>query len=269
MSGYVGTVRRILNRKSKRAVMEQLHRRFEVVDKKMAVIDLVAQTCERSISEIVAMHTLTPLSRAFALDNINVPYGEDLNKDRLRNHAGKFSASYPQCCPACIEEDLDSLGVSYWRRHHLIRGIRHCLKHPEVELISIRTAKAFAQEPAHHVEVRSIIKAHSLCSESIVGNEFVRRYAGICEGLLNTKSPIGKAGAAAAMRAQANRLGLKLSTSVSSHTLHNLIQSSAPEKWLLDHFPKFLVQRRSSDLEQNCLPSPKHVAAETFVLASA
>lgn len=269
VGGYMGTVRRVLDCKSKRGVMDKLHQRFEAVDRKMAVIDVVAQTCERPMSEIVAMHTLTPLSRAFALDNINVPYGEDLNKDRLRNHAGKFSATYPQCCPACIEEDLDLFGISYWRRHHLVRGIGHCVKHSDVELISIRTAKAFSQEPAHYFGGRSIIKTHSQRSESIVSNEFVRRYAGICEGLLNTKSPIGKAGAAAAMRAQADRLGFKLSTSVNSQTLHNLIQSSAPKKWLLDHFPKFLVQRRSSDLEKNCLPSPTHVASETFVLASA
>ena len=213
VGGYVGTMQRILNRKSKRAVIKQLRKGFDVVDDKLAVIDLVANLSERSISEIVAMHTLTPLSRAFALDNINMPYGEDLNKERLRGHAGKFSASFPQCCRACVEKDLDS-GISYWRRHHLIRGVGHCLEHPYVELVSIKTAKPFTQEPAHHLKISSITEANFQSDENIVGNEFVRRYAGICEGLLNTKSPIGKAGAAAAMRAQASRLGLNLSTSV-------------------------------------------------------
>lgn len=268
VGGYLGTMRRVLNRKSKRAVIQQLRREFEVVDDEMTVIDLVAQLCERSIGDIVAMHTLTPLSRAFALDNINVSYGDDLNRDRLRGHCGKFSAPFPQCCPACIQKDLDS-GISFWRRHHLIRGIGHCLEHPHVELISIKTANPFTEEPAHHLKLSSTTNTDSQSPENIAGNEFVRRYAGICEGLLNTKSPIGKAGAAAAMRAQASRLGLNLSTSVNSRVLHDLIQSNAPKKWLIDHFPKFLVQRRSSDLEQNCFPSPKHVSAETFVLASA
>lgn len=269
LSGYIGTLRQFVNSSSKSTAILQLHKRFgSTGDKRRATTDLVAQVCERSLGEIVTMHTLTPLSRAFAVQNCDLPYGDDLNQDRLRTIAGRYSAFYPQCCPACIAEDMDSLGVSYWRRHHLIRGIDYCTKHPNLELIPITAPDSFSKEPAHYLETHRPGKMITHRSENVMDNEFIRRYVRICEGLLHTKSPIGKIRAAEAMRLQANKLELGLSSSIHATKLPELIQSLAPKNWLVHHFPKAAGHSRTSGFEKNCMPNQRHVAAETIVLAA-
>ncbi|MGI0036022.1 MAG: TniQ family protein [Nitrososphaera sp.] len=201
VAGYVGNLRQFLSLRSNAATIIELHHRSGPDgSKKRSVINLLAAASGKSAEDVVAQHTLAPLSRAFAIDDVDCKHGADRNQTRLRVHGARFSSAYPQYCPLCAVEDKDFWGLSYWRRYHLICGIDHCLKHQETALISVSTQRPFTYSPDYHYSKLQSVGQDNGSPGKFFVDPFVRRYAEICAGLLETKLPIGRLSMAAAVR---------------------------------------------------------------------
>lgn len=54
------------------------------------------------------------------------------------------------CCPACVEEDLDFHGTSYWRRTHQLLGATRCEKH-ERPLVCVNDVESFLKAPSREI----------------------------------------------------------------------------------------------------------------------
>ena len=60
--------------------------------------------------------------------------GKSISKLNIEQQLG-FGGSkvrqlnYLRYCPVCYQEDLETLGESYWRTHHQIIGVFYCSKH--------------------------------------------------------------------------------------------------------------------------------------------
>ena len=270
VSGYVGTVRQMFNLKSNKTTIRELHRRFEPDGgRSKLVIELVAEASCKSLEEVVQLHTLAPLSRAFAIENADCSHGSEQNKTRLRIHGNRLSTAYPQYCPSCAAEDREFWGLSYWRRYHQIHGIGYCLKHQHTTLIEVRNERAFENSPIYYLERKKYDEQGEPTKDQSRTHEFVRRYADICAGLLEISQPIGRSAVNAAICSRAHSLGLRISSSAQSTVFHDLIQTHAPKDWLQRYFPKFSGKQQSANLEQCCISAGKIISSDQLILLCA
>lgn len=85
-------------------------------------------------------------------------------------------------CPACIHEDKEDLGYSYWRRSHQLPSSFWCDKHPNERLHWAKTDTPFDRLPEHWLE-ESKTEAQSI-PEDIREHPGVQKFEEACQHML-------------------------------------------------------------------------------------
>lgn len=143
---------------------------------------LVAKILGLKISDVLRLHTLSPLRNAFGADLIE-PRNLELETQAVRVLG---LAQTPRFCCSCIDENLHEYGCSYWHRIHFIKGAEFCVYHPSSALINADNAKFSRSLP--HIELERARHANQAWVEPKVRRlepsslEF--RYLKVCQSIL-------------------------------------------------------------------------------------
>lgn len=92
-----------------------------------STVGLIAQILGRAPRDFVEQHTLLPWWLVVCRQNCLEEDGQ-LRFSSLAQ-AIQPQRSYVSLCPACVSEDLQFHGFSYWRRGHQLDGAYECSKH--------------------------------------------------------------------------------------------------------------------------------------------
>lgn len=261
--GYLGKLRQFLNLRSNFKAVDALRGRFEIGEKNRPPnIYLLASAAGKSVEDVVAEHTLTPLSRAFTVHDVNDTVARGLNRRQLRYYGQRIGSPLPQYCADCIAEDIEFLGLSYWRRYHLIRGVDYCLKHREALLVRVNSKNLFSFCPQQYA-----LNAHIThqAPHVIPPHPFTKRYADICSGLLDMRRPPGKWALARVLELRLRDF-LRFTYEGNSTLLFDMLVKQSPPEWLERHFPDFTSSQQQLTFDRRCMNENQSVAAEKVVL---
>ena len=263
ISGYAGKLRQFLNLSTNRAVLDALRERFKIdPGKKQPTIYLLASAAGMSVEHLVMQHTLAPFCRAFTVHDLEETNTREMNQTWLRDRVNRHSSMLPQYCPSCVAEDLEFWGISYWRRYHLIRGVDHCLKHENAQLVSVGAKHPFSFCPHHYL---SNAQTTDISIPVVSLRPFVKRYADICSDLLEMKQPIGKR---VFIEVLEHRLQELQSVEVGRNStfLFDRVVKKTPSEWLTKHFPDFTSPQQRVTFDRWCVTANRPIAAEWIVL---
>lgn len=227
---------------------------------------VLAALAGASPDSIITGHTLLPFARAVRAAGACVPHKD--SDDVL----GRAALTFPfgntaklQLCPACVTEDINFHGVSYWRRAHQLKGVVFCTKHA-CGLRSVQT-KRWDILPEHLADEAEAptpdIVEHALSSPVI------RRYEEVCSFLAMRVRPFAMESVSRLIQDRAQVICPTSSTQARRLSTMALAQVGGP--WLINQFPG-LHERRTGyvDSLDRTLGKPKvPLATQHYALALA
>lgn len=263
ISGYTGKLRQFLNLRTKAATIDALRKRFETEPgTRQPNIYWLASAAGIFLEDVVTQHTLSPLSLAFTIHDLNDLTTRELNQTRLRNRVKRHGSVLPQYCPSCVAEDMEFWGISYWRRYHLIRGVDHCLKHQQVKLVSVSAKHPFSFCPQNYL---SNAQTSDQSTTAFTLEPYAKRYADICSDLLEMKRPIGKRAFIAVINHYLQDFR-PIKFRCHSTLLFDLVVEKSPSEWLSKHFPDFTSPQQRLTFGKSCIAANRPLATELIVL---
>lgn len=139
-----------------------------------------------SVPTLVHAHTLIPFSGA-VLPIVNGDWCDNSHTStELRRVATRPNVGNRALCPACIAEDLDFWGFSYWRRSHQLPGLVWCAKHG---CALFRSQESATWQAMPHEALPSALAESDVVVENALSHPVLRRYAEVCSELLNLQRP--------------------------------------------------------------------------------
>lgn len=148
-------------------------------------------------------------------------------------------------CLACVLEDLDFWGYTYYRRSHQLPGVTCCTKHREM-LMGAPTREAFDVQP----ETLAATVIHQEIEPSVLDHPVVSRYITIAEFWLTASQPIPLPNMLLVLVEQARAVGVRRSRMGNRTLLSDLALDTCPRPWL-----ELLVPNMKSK-ERNIFLSP-------------
>lgn len=180
---------------------------------------------------VVSAHTTAPFVGA-VLPLVGAGWCDDTHvAHELRRATTSSQASCRSICPACVAEDIDFWGFSYWRRSHQLTCIMSCSKH-DMSLFRARenfSWQTMPQEALPHARP----DADTLVTQAIE-SPVLRRYADVCAELLNRSRPISTLQAVRALTTRAKAIGLSPWDAKSGRKLSDLAADCISAPWQLE-----------------------------------
>ena len=227
---------------------------------------VLAALAGASPDSIITGHTLLPFARAVRAAGACVPHKDSddfLGRAALTFPFGKTARL--QLCPACIAEDIDFHGVSYWRRAHQLKCVVICTKHA-CGLQSVQTTRwdVLPEHLADKAEAPTPdIVEHALSSPVI------RMYEEVCSFFAMRVRPFSMESVSRLIQDRSQVMCPKSPTQARRLSTMALEQIGGP--WLLNQFPG-LFERRTGYLDSldRTLGKPKvALASQYYALALA
>ena len=107
-------------------------------------------------------------------------------------------------CPKCAQEDVDSHGISYWHRIHLLPGVNHCIRHAS-PLIVVDYRCLTTCQPAQAERISSQRNAVSPGElDAYMSSKVVHRFTLLSEMILNRAIHLPSASATSTFRKRFN-----------------------------------------------------------------
>jgi hypothetical protein len=213
-------------------------------------------------------HTLIPAYRAVASHLHEHKHGDS-------NHFGLLSANAPrlmrvdlQLCAECINEDINYLGFTFWRRSHQLPGIDWCLKHATT-LHNIEGKTGFFTQPSIAIEASTSCGDNQDVTES---NQVIRRYVELLQIVLDFPKPISPSAITPLLTEKARQVNLRTNPIGKRPVLSDLAIESLPRRWAMKHFPKLIDKPLNQFLYEYdgvCKPGGKAHASTSYILATA
>lgn len=151
--GYVGRIRTLNRFKDhKTTVLElrnHLHRQKVLAKVRTIRIEActLAVTAGLSVPQYVRDHTMIPFWDGLSTKSVaESRHGEEYNLTRCPGNRLVSARSGAAYCPACIMEQRDSLGFTYWRREWQIPGVETCFRDGE-PLVVVPNPTGFGSPP--------------------------------------------------------------------------------------------------------------------------
>jgi len=267
--GYLCRVGRVNTLKSLPSIYEMISDAGSLKarsEESHSMVHVLAALAGASPDSIITGHTLLPFARAVRFAGACVPHQR--SDDRLGRAALTFPFAHTaklQLCPACVIEDIDFHGVSYWRRAHQLKGVVFCIKHA-CGLKSVKT-KRWDLLPEHLADeaeaTKSDIVKHALSSPVI------SRYEEMCSFFAMRARPFEMEAVSRLIRDRAQETCRSSPTQVLRLSTMALEQVRGP--WLVSQFPG-LHERRTGyvDSLDRTLGKPKvPLATQYYALALA
>lgn len=233
-------------------------------------VDLLAQASGIDVPGFVVRHTTLPIRRAVTSFRPDLQHGSGDGIALLWRSALQAARPGAYACPACVEEDLDFHGFSYWRRIHQIPGLHFCQKHPKQPLSFVRESHAFRMPPS--VAVASGTAPDSAWLKTIRQSKAVARFTEICSELLSMDRPAAASEMAKLVKEKCRARGLNVHRRPTRALLSDHVSSTFPSNWLATVYPALCDKPRGSlfpriDALPYSLAAPSSPTA--YVLAAA
>jgi hypothetical protein len=198
-------------------------------------VDLLAQASGIDVPGFVVRHTTLPIRRAVTSFRPDLQHGSGDGIALLWRSALQTARPGAYACPACVEEDLDFHGFSYWRRVHQIPGLHFCQKHPKQALYFVRESHAFRMAPS--VAVALGTAPDSAWLKNIRQSEAVARFTEICSELLSMDRPAAASEMAKLVKEKCRAKGLNTHRRPTKALLSDHVLRSFPSNWLATVYP--------------------------------
>lgn len=231
-----------------------------------SMVHVLAALAGATPDSIITGHTLLPFARAVRAA------GACLSHKDADDHIGRAALTFPfrqtaklQLCPACVTEDIDFHGVSYWRRAHQLRGLVFCTKHA-CGLKSVQT-KRWDVLPEHLADEAETVEPDMV--EHALSSPVIRRYEEICSFFAMRARPFAMEPVSRLIQDRAQKTCPPFPTQARRMSTMALEQVGGP--WLMSQFPG-LHERRTGyvDSLDRTLGKPKvPLATQYYALALA
>lgn len=147
-------------------------------------------------------------------------------------------------CPRCVQEDLEHWKFSWFRRTHQLQGVDWCPSH-RTPLVKVKGSNPWELLPQHWME-KGEVEEPNLGASDLESNDFVLRFTEIACALLERPGPLHLGRLARLLGDRARELGLRTSQDGVKPNLSDLVLRSAPEGWLICHWPELVDKKPGS-----------------------
>ncbi|WP_018609906.1 TniQ family protein [Uliginosibacterium gangwonense] len=223
----------------------------------------LADLSRMPLRQYIYSHTLVPFFKAVQEQDIDWT-SESIQWQSLMISARKGATKTIRFCPQCVEQDLRSLGVSYWRRSHQLFGVSWCVEHL-CGLYSTAADDAMRQLPEAFV---SEGQADEM-AEEFVAHPVLRRYGEICTGFLTLDAPINLAQMAQLIRDRARFLDLRGRLGSHGDHMDKLAIERTDRRWLQEYIPDVFTKGRASSICRTYSSTDLAYPAQYYALALA
>lgn len=147
-------------------------------------------------------------------------------------------------CPRCVQEDLEHWKFSWFRRTHQLQGVDWCPSH-RTPLVKVKGSNPWERLPQHRME-KGEVEGPNLGASDLESNDFVLRFTEIGCALLERSRPLHLGRLAGLLCDRAREIGLRTSQDGVKPNLSDLVLRSAPEEWLMRHWPDLVDKKPGS-----------------------
>lgn len=228
--GLLGRIRIVNDIDTERETLDFLERSFfDPTYKNPRHPALLASATKIQLGEFVTSHTLVPFHFAFS-DVSNVEHSERTNFYLQNWYGSRRPIMVANFCSLCANEDLRTLGYSYWRRTHHLPGLNYCPAH------NIRLAIASRLAPFSNMP-HSYLDQAEMQTPTSQPNTVIRRYGNFCQQLLSKKAPINSSYLKRSVGRWIARMGLYSGNRGTYRpTFADVACQILPTKWLTQNF---------------------------------
>ncbi|MBC7751546.1 MAG: TniQ family protein [Candidatus Saccharibacteria bacterium] len=213
----------------------------EDVDHKIYHIEYLSLMAQMSLPEFVCRHTTLPFRRSIASYYPNLSHGSTENYSMLKWTGMRPTRPGAYFCPACIKDDQETMGMSYWRRDHQLQGVMSCEKH-HTALSYTGDKGAFLKAPS--TKFKSINAINETWAKSIIENTYIQQYLTISRELLKSDKPIDVKIVRNVLRSRTEDKGWSIKNGkCEKPLLSDLVARSFPREWLATVFPDLLDKK--------------------------
>ena len=169
---------------------------------------LFAKVAGVPVTEFVSQHSFVSLRRAITWFHPETAHGCESMLQLLWSGPMHLPRDGAYLCEHCVAEDIESHGMSYWRRGHQLPGVFWCDKH-RAPLCYVEKESAFQRPPSEFVETATRLSPGWV--EELIGNPYLQKYADVCSGLLERDRPFDVAVVSHVLKAEARAQGFQAS----------------------------------------------------------
>lgn len=200
------------------------------------------------LERFIANHTTLPWRRAISPYKVNVAHGGADSASIVSISGFRLArGAVAYFCPACIADDQERLGFSYWRRAHQLPGCCACAEHG-VPLAVVKNKWAFLRPPAHYLDLQT---SQSLEPSDWHAHPLVQRFHSIAVALMGRSQPLNSAVVRQVLHRRGQVRGLHVTSGeVRRPLLSDLVRRSFPKAWLAEVFPVVLRAPKGELLNQ-------------------
>lgn len=222
-----------------------------------------------SRESLLQNHTLTPFFNALEGLKPNKPGSKSLRHRQAFERKAPFrlGGKLLRYCLQCAEEDITSLGYSYWRRSHQLPGAIWCSKHGS-QLVSTSQHDAFKQCP-HQISDSFIDERVYALTQ--VQAEILKRYSKIACEILSQAPVIDSLAASEVLGRQAKAGNFRISRPGKRTTISNHLIRLLPIWWLTETSPRvhWIPDKYISTIDGVCIPGVTRYTTATLSLLAA
>lgn len=268
--GRIGEVNGIRSGSDLRKALRQWYGQRQQSSPDNTLIEHLAFASGTDTYHFACYHTLIPICRAVSSYLNDRKHGDPDNFGLLSAHAPRLLRNDIQICPDCIQEDIEYLGYSFWRRSHQLPGIDWCLKHSSALRSVAGKQSDLLKQPS--VVLKNLEEDERRLDQTTEENPIISRYAELVQVVLDFKSPIAPEAISLLLAEKARQKGLRITPEGSRTVLSDLMSEQLPSAWMNKHFPLLLQKKKGEFLYEYdgvCKRSGKAHVSTSYILATA
>ncbi len=235
---YMGRLIRLNGLRSEKGLVTLLAQWANVAEAsrwEVCCLDLLCRAANMELSQFVRRHTTLPLRRSFTSYQPDLAHGSAESQSMLRLTGMRFARPGAYFCVDCVRLDLETYGMSYWRRDHQLLGVSICTKHLR-PLRYVDKTEAFLDAPSSFVT-----NSHLVSEEWARLNQQhsgIQRFLAISRELLDRAKPFDVKVARLVLHEQAAARGwCTHGSKTSKPLLSDQVLANFPLDWLSTVFP--------------------------------
>lgn len=233
--GHLGRIAILKGFESQKSCLEHLVSELKEnkhFDPTMTTVEVLSAFSGKNLHRYMKLHTLLPFTCFAGNDKKRTKTGS-WTRDAQKNDGLRRLRNGAYFCSECVQEDVQFLGYSYWRRTHQLPGVFWCDKHPEVCLQEVATDNPFGRLPQNWIN-DSATRKYTISPE-IKHHPLVIRFNFFCRKMLNSnksydilrvRPPMSFLARVAGLQVENSSVGLKYPY------FSDLIARIFPKEWL-------------------------------------
>ncbi|AMO93197.1 tniQ family protein [Collimonas fungivorans] len=213
-------------------------------------LDHLSSAANMELTQFVQRHTIIPLHRSFTSCLFNVAHGSTQVRSTVRKTGMRSARFGAYLCSDCIRLDLESYGMSYWRRHHQLPGVTMCSKHLQ-PLRYVNNGEAFLNAPSRFItDSKMVSEEWAALSQQ---HPYIQQFLVMSLALLERERPFDLNAVRALLRRKAgfrDRRSRARAARPARPLLSDQVLAKFPHDWLCTILPVFIDKVPGVELEK-------------------